>query len=590
MEKPSLSRHVATVRELTELAAEEPQLFEPRAVHFVRNFTVEPVETLLKIEGFRRGWNVSVSYSDYDPSPVNFGHADATAIVVAALRLEDLSPALAAPGMINDPSAARASIESAVNRHLDLLRAAIDRSGAPALTFNYLPPARPLAGLADAQALGGQVNIARRANLALVEAIEAEPRMFLIDLEHELSVQGLGKSEDARGSRMSSSPFSQDALRVVAGALARSIGALNPAPVKCVVLDCDGTLWGGVVGEDGVGGIQLGQSPKGSPFVEFQRRLLELKRQGTVLAIASKNEEADVHAVLTEHPDCLLSPEDFVATRINWEDKASNVNSIAQELNIGLDSLIFVDDNPAECERVASALPEVSVKLVTAGNPSAAIDDERLESLVRTSEDTDRTEMYRAESERRNSRSEVASLESYLASLEMVVTIGMAGPEDLNRIAQLVKKTNQFNLTTRRHELDVISALIEDSSASVVWISVEDRFGPSGLVGCGIAILEGETARIDTLLMSCRVIGREIEKALLNKLGREARRWGAKVLVGEYRPSERNQQVECLYADLGFTPHEAKGEFKRWTFNTANEIAVPRIYEVIEIGAEVANG
>ena len=233
------------------------------------------------------------------------------------------------------------------------------QSQAAIVVHNFALPLAPAAGLADSQDPWGQLSIVRRLNLELVELVRNLGGAHLLDIDHLFSRIGHEHCRDERGARTSDSPLSQSALRLLAEAQIRHLRALSGPAIKCVVVDCDNTLWGGVVGEDGIDGLDLGPTGTGRRHYDLQRRLLDLRRRGLVLAISSKNEEEDVLGVLQTHPDCLLSESDFAAIRVNWEDKASAIEAIAEELNLGLAHVAFIDDNPVECDWVRARLPEV---------------------------------------------------------------------------------------------------------------------------------------------------------------------------------------------------------------------------------------
>ncbi len=337
---------------------------------------------------------------------------------------------------------------------------------------------------------------------------------------------------------------------------------------KCVIVDCDNTLWGGVVGEDGVAGLVLGESGPGRRHLELQRSLVNLRRRGVVLAVCSKNDESDVLSVFRTHPDSALDEDDFAAMRINWDDKADNIEAIVRELNLGLEHVVFIDDNPVECEWVKARLPAVHVINWPAdvGEGGTLEDLGLFDSLLLTDEDRTRTDLYKADRQRRAAMTEVPSVEDYLRSLRMAAYVGPADSAHLPRLTQLIQRTNQFNLTTRRHDLAALDDMVRRPDASVLWLELRDRFGPSGVVGCGIIRCGGDDAVIDTLLLSCRVIGRGAEAVILNRLGARARELGATTLTGEYIATDRNAQVADLYSRLGFAgPEESSGRLLwRW--------------------------
>jgi FkbH-like protein len=420
-------------------------------------------------------------------------------------------------------------------------------------------------------------------NVDLAAGADAFKNIHILDTDHLFAQVGLQECEDARGARVAGAPLSVAALRALAAAQVRHIRAISGPAKKCVVVDCDNTLWGGVVGEDGIARLILGESGAGRKHRNLQQDLLNLRRRGAVLAICSKNEAADVLEVLRSHPDMLLREEDFAAMRINWRDKAENVVSIAEELNLGLEHIVLLDDNPAECEWVRTQLPEVHViEWPRDLEGSHTLDDLGLfDTLGLTAEDRGRTETYRAETKRRAARQKSGSVADYLRSLNMVATVGQAGPEHLSRVGQLILRTNQFNLTTRRHDMTELESLMRAPDAAVVWLDLCDRFGASGIVGCGILRNQGDDALIDTLLLSCRVIGRGAEAVLVHVLAKLGRDRGAATITGEYVPSKRNALVVNFYRDLGFEGPEKSGEGLLWHWTLSR--GLPPFPESLEV-------
>jgi FkbH-like protein len=569
-ERPTVSRIVSTVRKLERLHAESPGTFRPLRVAFVRNATIEPLEPALRLAAYRRGVHLEVTYSGYDPTPAEVAAlAPRPDVVVVALWLEQLAPALAADFLAIEPGEAAALAGASVERVVALTRAAREQLAVPVAVQGFAPPGRLAAGLADAQNAGGQRNIVRRMNLQLVDELAGVDGATIFDLEHVMLRVGIDNALDERNVRAAGAPLSGVGLRAVADALVRHLLAVEGPAAKCLVLDCDGTLWGGIVGEDGIGGIALGESGRGRRYRDFQQQVVDLARRGVVVMLCSKNEEADVLEVLRKHPDCLLKEDLVAAHRINWDDKATNIRALAAEVGLGLQHVVFVDDSPFECEWVASQLPEVRVvALPTADDaPPFVLDDLGLfDSIVVTEEDRARTAMYQAESRRRRPAAGDLSMEDHLRSLGMRATLGLVDAPRLQRVAQLTQKTNQFNLTTRRNNVADIERMARDPSHRIVWLELHDRFGSAGLVGCGIVRAEGTSAAIDTCLLSCRVIGRHVESVLVRALAQVARTTGATRLVGEYRPTSRNGQVADLYPRLGFAPIDSSPDSHRWAW------------------------
>lgn len=318
---------------------------------------------------------------------------------------------------------------------------------------------------------------------------------------------------------------------------------------KCLVLDLDNTLWGGVLGEDGIDGIQVDGDYPGKAYHYWQEGIKEIERKGVILAICSKNNQTDVEALFAAR-EMSLSLKDFACTRINWNDKATNIREIAQELNIGLDSMVFVDDNPTERELIRQQLPMISVPEWPAQPYElpmfyAQLVNDYFSVYTLTDEDKKKTEQYRQNANRAQAQAQFADMEDYLRSLEMQLTIREATEVTIPRIAQMTQKTNQFNLTTKRYTEDDIRSLL--AKGAKIWtLAVEDRFGDNGITGLMILIPESGWS-IDTLLMSCRVLGKGIEEAFFKTV--ISRYEGA--LTAQYIPTAKNEQVADFYDRMG---------------------------------------
>lgn len=352
---------------------------------------------------------------------------------------------------------------------------------------------------------------------------------------------------------------------------------------KVVALDLDNTLWGGIIGEDGLEGISLGEEGLGLAFAEFQDELLNLMRKGILLALCSKNNEEDALAVMRRHPSMRLKEDHFAARRVNWQDKAANLRELAEELNLGLDSFVFIDDNPAERTLVRSELPEVLVpewpQDPTQYRTSLLdLARQHLLKISLTDEDRARTSLYRVEGERRSLlESAGGNLEHYYRSLEMVARIGHADSFTIPRIAQLTQKTNQFNLTTRRYSEADIRALSKSPDALVLWLGLSDRFADNGIVGV-LILRRISTVEwfIDSFLLSCRVIGRTVENALVGYACDLLADRSAELLQGEYRRTSKNSVAANVYRDLGFEFAGEQDGFTQWNLALRqHRVAVP---------------
>jgi FkbH-like protein len=337
----------------------------------------------------------------------------------------------------------------------------------------------------------------------------------------------------------------------------RLLGAIRGRSYKCLVLDLDNTIWGGVVGDDGLAGVVLGQgNAVGEAYLAFQRYALDLSRRGIILAVCSKNDEATAMEMFDRHPDMLLRRQDVACFMTNWEDKPTNLRRIAQRLNVGTDSLVFADDNAFERNLVRRELPEVAVPELPAdpaGYASCIAAAGYFEALGITAEDRKRTTQYQANAQRETLRESVTDMAAYLQSLQMELHCSPFDDVGLARIVQLINKTNQFNLTTHRYTQAEVRAVLADPTALHLQFRLRDRFGDNGVIALVIGRLSAaHELLLDTWLMSCRVLGREVEAATLNVIAKHARQMGATALMGTYRPTAKNGIVRDHYSRLGF--------------------------------------
>ncbi|MCB1947552.1 MAG: HAD-IIIC family phosphatase [Burkholderiales bacterium] len=392
-------------------------------------------------------------------------------------------------------------------------------------------------------------------NCALVDDIKSSPDV-LLDVAAMVNMVGAYNWFDDRQWYLSRMPMANTYVPLYAEYLTKLIAALRGKSKKCLVLDLDNTLWGGVIGDDGLTGIQIGQGhPIGESFLAIHQWAKTLKDLGVILAVCSKNDKNIALEVFQKHPGMLLKENDFAVFVANWEDKATNIRLIAKTLNIGLDALVFVDDNPAEREIIRTMLPEVSVPEL----PKDVSQFLRILSAARyfekidfTEDDARRNAQYLGNIRRQEIQESAASLEDYLHSLEMRIRFAPFDEFGRKRIVQLINKTNQFNLTTRRYtEADLVQ--FEDSGQYItLQVHLQDKFGDNGMISVVICRVNEDCWDIDTWLMSCRVIKRRVEEAVCDELVTRARECGITRLRGYYRPTEKNSLVKEHYRQLGF--------------------------------------
>jgi FkbH-like protein len=326
---------------------------------------------------------------------------------------------------------------------------------------------------------------------------------------------------------------------------------------KCIILDLDNTLWGGIIGDDGIGNIQIGNLGIGKAFSRFQKWILELKKRGIILAVCSKNEDSIAKQPFIEHKEMILKLEDFAVFMANWESKADNINHIQKILNIGFDSMVFIDDNPAEREIVKKHIPEITVPDLPADPAyylSHLISLNLFETISYSTNDEKRTKQYQEEAKRIELANSISNMEDYWESLEMSAEIKPININDIERVAQLTQRSNQFNLRTIRYTSEEISQIVSDTNYLTATVELTDKFGNYGLISVIIIRLNtNQTAQIDTWIMSCRVLKRKVEFALMNYLVDQLLTLEYKNLKGEYIPTPKNQLVKNLLIDLGMT-------------------------------------
>ena len=421
-------------------------------------------------------------------------------------------------------------------------------------------------GILDNRQLNGLVGWVEALNRTLTETLGSE-EVYLLPLRQVLSRVGTREGTDRKLRYMAKMRFSEAALREIARYSMRYVKPLKGLTRKCVVVDLDGTLWGGVAGEVGADGIQLGPTAPGIEFVEFQEALLNLTKRGILLAVCSKNNPDDVMPILRDHPSMVLREQHFSALRINWRNKAENLREIAEELNIGLESLVFIDDNPIERELIRHVIPEaLTVELPRDPSQFRSLleDMSDFELLALTKEDETRVAEYQVARKRQALKKSSASLDEYLHSLEVRAEIVRAQPEHVNRLAQMFNKTNQFNTTTRRYQAREVEGFMRSAEHQVYVLRVADRFGDHGLVGAAVVREEGTTWWIDSFLLSCRVLGVSVETVLLKRICDAARSCDVRTLVGEFVPTAKNRPTEDLYRRHGFRSIDSSQGVQLW--------------------------
>lgn len=487
------------------------------------------------------------------------------------------------PDAADEADAAAALLEAECARFTQAAEAAL-ALGAPVILNNFDLPTARVMGNREGVAPAGQVRFVRRLNEALAALCDKTPNLFLNDLAYLQAQQGMDAFSDPTAWYAYKYPCALDKLPYLAQSVSNIVKSLFGRNKKALALDLDNTLWGGVIGDDGAEGIVMGsETPEGMAYADFQRYLQQLGHLGILLNVNSKNQEQTAKTGFAR-ADSVLKLEDFVCFKANWEPKSQNLAAMAKEINIFPDAFVFVDDNPAEREIVRQQLPGVAV-------PELGVPEEYIRALDRSgyfeltafsADDRHRADMYRQNARRAAVQQSFQDYGAYLKSLEMVGEFGAFDEPHAQRITQLVNKSNQFNLTTRRYSAAEIEALIGAPDAVTLYGRLTDKFGDNGIVSVVIGRLEGEVLDIVLWVMSCRVLKRDLEKAMLDCLIDDAKARGARTLRGHYYPTAKNLLVQDFYDIMGFTLQEADAAGNK-TYTLSLEAAQTPTCQTMEV-------
>jgi len=434
------------------------------------------------------------------------------------------------------------------------------------LLNNIIAPATSGLGLLECNIPQSLKEVVRTYNRGIEQLARDNTRFYIVDNESLAARLGYDNWRDERMWYLAGMPLKNHAMSELAKHYASYLKALQGNTKKCLVLDLDNTLWGGIIGEDGMKGIVLGLAGVGKAYHDFQNEIINLHKRGILLAVSSKNNYDDAIEVIEKHPHMLLRKKYFSVMKIDWRDKATHLREIAEELNLGLQSFVFFDDSAFERNLIASELPEVTVPNFPQ-DPSfltrslLVLDSFAMVQL--TEEDRKRNQLYRAQARRTSLRQSSGSLEEFYVSLQMHAAIRNSGSFAIPRLSQLTQRTNQFNLTTRRYAEAEIQSFISSDSYEVYDLQLTDKFGDNGIVGLAIVEKENSAWRIDTFLLSCRVMGRTVETAFLGYIAKQARKAGIQYILGEYIPTKKNIPVKDFYHQQGFESITETGEIWR---------------------------
>jgi FkbH-like protein len=530
----------------------------PFRLGLIGNGTLDLIAPVLIATAARHGFALECITGPYDQflqdalapdSELNTARPDAVLIALDHRGLS-LQPT---PG---NQAAAEQTVDDAL-KLLNTIRAAISRnSGAVCIVQTLAAPPEGLFGSFDRALQGTARNLVDCFNRRICQSVLQSSDM-LLDVAGIAETVGLADWHSPPLWNLAKLPFADSYVPLYADHVVRILGAMRGKSRRCLVLDLDNTVWGGVIGDDGMEGIKIAQGDAtGEAHLNVQQLALALRERGVVLAVSSKNTDSVARQPFQEHPDMLLKEEHIAVFQANWEDKASNIRAIAKELALGLESLVFLDDNPAERSLIRRELPEVAVPELDddpANYARTLAAAGYFEATGFSEEDRARAEMYQGNARRLSLQSQTADIESYLRSLEMRIVFSPFDRRARARVTQLINKSNQFNLTTRRYSEPQVEQLEADPKAMTLYARLVDKFGDNGII-CVIICrtTSPDTWTIDTWLMSCRVLGRRVEQAVLSEILNQGRSHGIKTLIGTYHPTDRNGMVRDHYAKLGF--------------------------------------
>lgn len=458
------------------------------------------------------------------------------------------------PSMGDKPDDVDRLINDEYNRYMQLWQRLKEKFKCPIIQNNFDRPEYRLMGNRDIWDYRGKSNFISRMNQKFYEYAQEQTAFFINDIDYIAQSYGLTEWSDSLYWNMYKYMCPMNAIPYISLSVANIIKSIFGKNKKLLALDLDNTIWGGVVGDDGVDGIKIGKEiPQGQSYYAFQEYCKQLQQIGVVLAVDSKNDEDNAMAGL-KHPDGVLRPEDFVAIKANWLQKDQNLRDMSDELSLGLDSFVFVDDNPAEREIVKKQLPDVAVpEISSAENYITEIDRQGYFEVTELStEDLHKTDQYKARSAARNAQAAFADYSEYLKSLEMKAVITGFEAISIGRISQLTNKSNQFNLTTKRCTEEDIRNMQEDKNYICLCGRLIDKFGDNGIVTVVAGEIIDDALHIRLWLMSCRVLKRELEDVMMNVLVERAAEYGIKTIIGYYYPTPKNSMVKEFYGDMGF--------------------------------------
>lgn len=568
----------------------DPSLQELR-IGLVGSYTLNFLTPYLVVEGAKKGFLIREYIGPFnqtnqqllDPKSALLEYQPN--IIIILNRFEDFFPGAQGSLTSLNSTDVKIEIKATLKKLFAAIKVARREANAHFIILNFIPPPWPSSGIADAGSECSEAGFVATANAELAKLSKNYEGVFIADWAHFVMRIGYEACFDSRLWYWSRNPLKQTILARVGSFLVRSIAATVRPCCKCLVVDLDDTLWGGIIGEDSIDGIELSDAYPGNVYKDFQKYLLRLRRRGILLAIASKNNYEDVAEVFRHHEDCVLTLDDFSAVEIHWDDKPNSLRNIADTLNIGLDSIAFFDDNPVERELVQQLISDIHVIDVPVDplRYIEAVEDSGLFDQYSISpEDIARHEMYVANRKRSTVQRAATDLQTFLLELELCAEISVVKHSNLTRVSQLIGKTNQFNLTLRRHNSVELEGLLREGAIGLS-MRLTDRFGDNGLIAVAIAVPNKRKWEVDTFLMSCRVLGRQAETLLLAELIEKIRQRGGAEVIGLYNAGPKNNLVANFYKQHGFVQIENNASMQQWRLGTNGIVARPSIISVTRV-------
>ena len=469
-------------------------------------------------------------------------------------------------------------VNEKINQIVNIIKCFEKNLNSKLIITNFNIPSYSPNGITETKSDFGFHEMIEELNRSLRNISKTHSSVYIYDFNHFVSKYGEKNIFDYRQFHVGDIQIALNFIPSFAYDLMSYIKPITGTNKKCIVLDLDNTLWGGIIGEDGFDGIELGHSSNGKAFVDFQKELLSLWNHGIILAINSKNNFDDAMKVINEHPNMILRKKNFASIQINWDDKAQNLKQIAEEINIGLNSIAFFDDDKINRERIKQEFPEVLTIEVPDDPSQFSLILKNLNDfnvLQRTDEDIKRGQMYSQQRERKELEKSISNLDDFLEQLDIKVKMKNSNEFLIPRISQLTLKTNQFNLTTRRYQEEEIRNFTNDHKFIVGCAQVLDKFGDNGITGVYIINKQDKIWSIDTFLLSCRIMGRGVENGILSQILIDAKHNGVEEIRANFIPTQKNKPAENFLPDFGF-----QKEGDNWIYKLNNEIKLPKHLKV----------